>query len=285
MISLNKVLVSGAIAATLLSGGAAASLANATQLPATPQADSCTLTEGTLTWGVKESFRSYISGGIARGSWELVDGASYTTPNFMFSGGTGSAKLDGTAAVNFAGGVNFTGHGGILDLRMANPTVRIDSAEKATLLLDMRSNDMSGNLAVDEKQVALINLNIAGALTVDANTVTITAAPATMSASGVAAFSDFYEEGVEFDPVTFTAKSTEGCAKVLVGEKNTSAAPAEKKADDTAAKQSEKQADAAAPAAQSNNNTGLIIAGIVAAIAVICGTTVAIFKKRGSANK
>lgn len=93
---------------------------------ATPaQANACELTDAELSWGVKESFRSYISGGIAHGSWETLEGANYTTPNFLFTAGTGKAAPENGGEINFAGKIHFTGHEGLLDLTMANPSLVI----------------------------------------------------------------------------------------------------------------------------------------------------------------
>lgn len=204
------------IAAASLSLGAGS--ASAAPVETNTAAASCELTGGTLTWGVKESFRSYISGGIAHGSWEALDGATYETPNFNFTNGAGTAAAATGAEVKFGGKLHFTGHNGLLDLTMSNPTLVIKDNQSATLKLDMRSNDTSGELAVDESQVTVADINLAGNVTHDSNTITITAAPAVLAESGVAAFGDFYEAGAELDPVTFSVTSAAGCAGAAFGE-------------------------------------------------------------------
>lgn len=71
---------------------------------AAPDASGCTVTSATLSWGFKESFRSYISGSIAHGSWEALDGASYAAPVFIWDDGAGEFSADADAAtVAFAG--------------------------------------------------------------------------------------------------------------------------------------------------------------------------------------
>ncbi|MGV8876288.1 MAG: HtaA domain-containing protein, partial [Rhodoglobus sp.] len=50
----------------------------------------CSVSDAAITWGVKESLRSYISGTIAHGEWTVSDGASYSTPNFGWSDGAGA---------------------------------------------------------------------------------------------------------------------------------------------------------------------------------------------------
>ena len=124
--------------------------------PTAAQADTasgCEITDGALSWGVKESFRAYISGSIANGEWETSDGAAYETPDFHWTGGTGSFDPEtGTGSVSFAGAVHFTGHDGVLDLVLANPTIAFEDDGGAALLLDAKSNDMEGDVAVDTEQ-------------------------------------------------------------------------------------------------------------------------------------
>src|SRR5690606_10044019 len=84
----------------------------------------CVVTGGDLTWGVKESFRSYISGTIAHGSWEVSDGATYETPMFGWSNPTGEIDANtGEGSISFTGLIHFTGHDGALNLQMSNPSI------------------------------------------------------------------------------------------------------------------------------------------------------------------
>ena len=169
----------------------------------------CTVTGGTLTWGVKESFRSYISGSIAQGGWDAADGATYATPSFTFTGATGELDpVSGAGHVSFAGSVHFTGHGGILDLTIATPTLRIAAGGKATLLMDVRSNDTSGAPAVDAKQAEIGGLVAPLALDAAAGTLAGSAVPVTLTAPGAPAFGGFYQEGEELDPLTADVQLT-----------------------------------------------------------------------------
>ncbi len=61
----------------------------------TTAAEGCPVDDATLTWGFKETFRSYISGSIANGEWTVADGATYETPDFGWSDGTGAYDPDG----------------------------------------------------------------------------------------------------------------------------------------------------------------------------------------------
>ncbi|WP_119695749.1 HtaA domain-containing protein [Microbacterium halotolerans] len=166
-------------------------------------ATSCEIRGGALSWGVKESFRAYISGSIANGSWETSDGAEYDTPDFLWSGATGSVDPEtGAGAVSFTGTLHFTGHDGVLDLTLANPTIEFDGQGAAALLLDARSNDMEGEVAVDTEQEWIGDIAVDEDLAPTGGELAIDAAPITLTNSGADAFAGFYEAGAELDPLT-----------------------------------------------------------------------------------
>ena len=86
----------------------------------------CVVTDATLTWGFKESFRAYIDGDIANGEWTTSGGATYETPEFTWSDGQGHYDPEtGDGYVDFAGSVRFTGHDGLLDTTIADPSLNI----------------------------------------------------------------------------------------------------------------------------------------------------------------
>ena len=98
----------------------------------------------TLNWGIKTSFRNYISSGIASGSWTLSN-VSYVNNQYGWSDGTGSINTNETRGlVRFPGNVSFTGHGGVLTLVLSNIALRLTNAESATIIADVHSSDMSG---------------------------------------------------------------------------------------------------------------------------------------------
>ncbi|MCS0498800.1 HtaA domain-containing protein [Protaetiibacter mangrovi] len=186
-------------------------------LPAVPAAAEedagCTVSDATLVWGFKESFRAYIDGSIANGEWTTAGGASYATPLFTWADGTGAARDDGALELAFDGPVRFTGHGGVLDTTVADPRIVVD-AGGATLLLDVTGTTQAGD-AVDAHGVAFAELDLADA-TSDGDTVTWTDAPATLTADGAAAFGT-YPAGEPLDPVTLTATVAGGCASAVAG--------------------------------------------------------------------
>lgn len=189
---------------------AASLLAVPTGAVAAERADeTCAVSGGSLTWGFKESFRSYISGTIAKGSWEPVDGASYATPVFNWPATGGSVDpVTGEGSVSFGGGVRFTGHNGLLDTTIAQPTLVMDSAG-AHLLLDVSGLSMDDALAgaTDQvhsaTQVDFVTLDLAAvAPTTTGTGMSAAGVPTAITADGYAQFGN-YETGTAFDPISF----------------------------------------------------------------------------------
>lgn len=171
----------------------------------------CAATGGELVWGFKESFRSYISGTIANGEWAVADGASYETPNFRWTGGTGDYE-HGSGEVGFTGSITFTGHDGILDTTLVNPRLRFDGYS-AVVVLDVVGTTQEG-VPVDAHSVDFVRLDLSHAIHADENgTVTVTEAPAVLTADGAAAFGT-YLEGEPFDPVSVTFTTAPDCAPI-----------------------------------------------------------------------
>jgi hypothetical protein len=173
-----------------------------TALP-TATAAPCTVDDASLTWGFKESFRSYISGTIANGEWTVADGATYTTPDFGFSGGSGTLS-QGKGAISFPGSIEFTGHGGILDTTVANPQLRFDGSDTAMLLLDVSGTTQEG-APIDAKGVEFATVDVSG-LAVDG----VTEAKTVLTEAGAAAFGT-YEAGTALDPVTVEFAAASEC--------------------------------------------------------------------------
>ena len=171
----------------------------------------CVVDDATITWGFKESFRAYISGSIANGEWTVADGATYTVPDFGWSAGTGGYDAEtGEGLLAFAGSIDFTGHAGVLNTTVANPQIRFVDANTALVLLDISGTTQDG-AAVDTKAVEFAELDLSGVLENDGGAVTITAAPATLTAAGAAAFGT-YPAGEELDPVTVAFTTAADCA-------------------------------------------------------------------------
>lgn len=159
-----------------------------------------TIKSANLGWGVRDSFRNYVRGGIANGSWEL-NGTSYSSDAFNWSNGTGTFK-NGKGSISFSGSVRFTGHHGILDTTIANPRLEING-NSGTLYATMTSNDPSGK-ATSYGEVALLKVDLSG-LQSSADAVSVNGAATTLTAEGAKAFAGFYEAGKDMAPLSFSA--------------------------------------------------------------------------------
>ncbi|MDO4910317.1 MAG: HtaA domain-containing protein [Corynebacterium sp.] len=189
---------SAAMSATLSGAGQASGTCSSTYR----------VTANRLVWGVKESFRSYISGSIANGRWDL-NGTNYENGNFVWTGTTGSANSqDRSGIAQLNGSVRFTGHNGVLDMTISAPEI-VYRAGTGQLMATVVSNDMNGN-AVNYGRIAIANLSFAqlnlsnGVLTGATDSVTLTDA-------GARAFGDFYKAGDKLDALTFASAMSDTC--------------------------------------------------------------------------
>ena len=159
-----------------------------------------TIKSANLGWGVRDSFRNYVRGGIANGSWEL-NGTSYSSDAFNWSNGTGTFK-NGKGSISFSGSVRFTGHHGILDTTIANPRLEING-NSGTLYATINSNDPSGK-ATNYGEVALLKVDLSG-LQSSSDAVSVNGAATTLTAEGAKAFAGFYDAGKDMAPLSFSA--------------------------------------------------------------------------------
>lgn len=201
-----KSLVAVLLTGLLIAGGSSGSA-----IAANP----CSVTDATLTWGFKESFRSYISSAIANGEWTVSDGATYETPDFGWTDGTGSYEpANGEGLVRFTGSIRFTGHGGVLDTTVANPQLRFLGDGDAMLLLDVAGVTQDG-APIDQKAVEFAELDLADAVDLGDGDVTITAAPAALTPDGATAFGT-YEADEPLDPLSATFTLSSACVATAV---------------------------------------------------------------------
>ncbi|WP_431868096.1 HtaA domain-containing protein [Nocardiopsis eucommiae] len=209
---------------SLLSLTGAAALGASLTLAAAPAlADEApvSVTQGSATWGVKQSFRNYVSSPIAHGGYEAVDGATRNTDgtlDFPTASGTVS-KEDSSGEVSFSGGVVFTGHdygrGPVLEIRVADPRVEFDGQGAATVHADVTSREFAGadpslppGDLVEYGEVAVAELTGAE-IGVDGDVVTFTSEAGTLHADAVEPFASFYAAGDPMDPLSFTTEVVE----------------------------------------------------------------------------
>ncbi|MEV2246990.1 HtaA domain-containing protein [Streptomyces sp. NPDC049970] len=150
--------------------------------------------DAAVDWGVRRTFREYVTGSIGRGRWTLADGAQDGGAVFRFPQGKGSYDL-GRRKLNasFAGGVHFTGAGG-LDLELAGFTARVASG-RGTLLADVTTGGST------REDVPLVTFPAKG-LTPEGGLAVLTEVPTTLTADGAEAFGSLYRAGTAMDPVS-----------------------------------------------------------------------------------
>jgi hypothetical protein len=173
----------------------------------------CQVLESEITWGFKESFRSYISGAIALGQWTTSGDVDYTTPVFIFSGGEGALAPDrSSGSVAFEGELLFEGHGGILRTSLGDPTLTLQGPRQATLVFDVTGDTMD-MVSVSTDDVEFVTLEwSAGDESLDIATGewVVTGAKATLTTAGSNAFGT-YPSGEEFDPLDLRLVVASSC--------------------------------------------------------------------------
>ncbi|MFF5972388.1 HtaA domain-containing protein [Streptomyces sp. NPDC012769] len=150
--------------------------------------------DAAVDWGVRRTFREYVTGAIARGRWTLSGGAQDGGALFRFPNGKGTydpekQSLDAT----FAGSVRFTGTH--LDLTFGKVTVAVTGG-RGTL-----SADVTGAGRPTEKAVPLVTFPVAD-LAPRNGLAVVTEAPATLTDGGARAFAGMYRAGTAMDPVS-----------------------------------------------------------------------------------
>jgi hypothetical protein len=186
-----------------------------------PAASAAAISEGTLTWGVKQSWRNYAGFPILSDEVAQIPSGEFTFP--VQSGDHDPAT--GTTTVQFSGSVQwqthwlpdepaqpsippgYTGSTDIflLDVTLTDPQVVI-SASESVLTVEAVSRSLDTWELIDYGRVPLVTLAIDGVTpTVAAGEViwsSLTAAFTDVAASEV--FGGFYTQGLIVDPVSFT---------------------------------------------------------------------------------
>lgn len=279
----------GAVA--LLGAGlivAPATAAVAAPVKAETTAGFCEVTEGNLTWGLKETFRSYIKSSIAKGDWETFDGAEYELPNFVWNEATGEFNPEtGEGTVSFEGVLHFTGHGGVLDMWLGNPTFEFGADGTLSMLFDARSNDVEGNPKIEVTQEYFGDLGTVDpvALTVGETTnASYENVQTILTEEGAPAFGDFYEPGDLLDPVNLSF--TVDCATAVAAEPEPAPEESTEAEDATTDEADETEEVADEPAETEDENNWLLVGTIAGALALgaIAGGVIAAVKRKSAAQ-
>ncbi|RII42401.1 hypothetical protein DWB68_07555 [Galactobacter valiniphilus] len=192
--------------------------------PETPGTDNgsdeeLTISNATLNWGLKKSFRDYVVGPIGGGKLTVSDGAKQAAKNgvFSFTGGSGTLK-NGLGTISFNGTVNVTGHEGEMDLTFSQLRVKVTGPTKAELIASVTAPKTSMTDAINLKDVVLASLSFdAKNLTFNnaalgfkaavsaSKLLVLSDAKATLTKAGVPALAGFYEAGTVLDAVSVNA--------------------------------------------------------------------------------
>ncbi|WOX09262.1 HtaA domain-containing protein [Streptomyces sp. N50] len=162
------------------------------------------IADGAVDWGVRRTFREYVTGDIAKGKWTLSAGAEDGGALFRFPGGEGTYK-NGELTASFKGAVRFTGAEG-LDLKLSGVRATVEDG-KGTLYADVTGTDGAG-ADFTGKKVPLVTFAAKG-LKATKGLVKVTEAPAKLTAQGVKAFGGMYPAGTAMDPVSVAVALTD----------------------------------------------------------------------------
>ncbi|GGQ61706.1 HtaA domain-containing protein [Streptomyces pilosus] len=190
--------------------GAPAPAPSATKPATTAPATKGRIADGTLGWGVKQSFRTYVTGPVAKGTVTASAGATQAAGNgaFTFTGASGTYDTGaGRLTAAFKGAVNFKGHeeNGTYGLDLTLTDLRATLANgTGTLSADVTS------LGAASPDVVLAELKAKSpALTAKNDVITVNGVTATLTAAGAKAFGGFYTAGSALDPVGLSVALTD----------------------------------------------------------------------------
>ncbi|MFJ7585925.1 HtaA domain-containing protein [Streptomyces sp. NPDC097617] len=224
--------------------------------------------DAAVDWGVRRTFREYVTGSIGQGKWVLAEGAQDGGALFRFPQGKGAFDgAKGTLDAAFAGTVQFTG--AHLDLTLGKMSVKVENG-KGVLSADVTTGGQTKNA------VPLVEFD-AQALKTEGKLATLTEAPAILTEGGSQAFNSMYKAGTEMDPVSLAVAldSTAQLPALPDLGSTASSAPA-----------SASPSTGPAPVAKDakSSSTGLFIALAVAVLVLAGGGGFLIVRKRRTAQ-
>ncbi|MGW4997253.1 HtaA domain-containing protein [Streptomyces hydrogenans] len=234
-----------------------------------PAATAGSLRTAAVDWGVRRTFREYVTGAIAQGRWTLADGAQDGGALFRFPSGTGRYDpAAGTLDAAFAGSVRFTGSH--LDLTLARVTVTVTGGT-GTLAADVTSAGKT------ERAVPLVTF-AAGRLAPENGLAVVTEAPAELTEGGARAFGGMYKAGTAMDPVSLAVSVDPAAA--LPALPDLGSAPTDPPAATPSAKPSASAAPVTAAASTDSGTPAVVYAGIAAGVLAAAVAAYALLRRR-----
>ncbi|GAA0644665.1 HtaA domain-containing protein [Streptomyces malaysiensis subsp. malaysiensis] len=160
-------------------------------------------TTAAVDWGVRRTFREYVTGPIAKGEWRLSRGAQDGGALFRFPGGKGTYdERRHTLSATFQGRIAFRGKD--LDLALSGVSLRIADG-RGTLAADVTRDGTT------DKAVPVATFK-APQLRPEKGLIALTEAPATLTSRGAEAFGGLYRAGTAMDPVSLAVALDAGAA-------------------------------------------------------------------------
>lgn len=139
-----------------------------------------------LRWGIKASFVSYVVG-MPDGAMSVTHGAVADPAGFLFPVVDASAfdSRTGSGILRFGGDVRLRGHGGMLQVRIADPELVVDEEGPRLSIED------TGGSRLTIAHLGTPSVAEGGGLQI----------PATLTAEAVPYFNDVYPERTPLDPL------------------------------------------------------------------------------------
>ncbi|WP_328913145.1 MULTISPECIES: HtaA domain-containing protein [unclassified Streptomyces] len=249
----------------------------ATGKPATEKPG--TVVDAAVDWGVRRTFREYVTGDIAQGHWTLAGGAKDGGALFRFGAGHGTydAKKH-TLDAAFTGSLRFVGMRGSdgaygLDLTISAVRVTVAGA-KGTLYAD---------------GVPFVTFTAPAALVAEKGLISVAEAPTKLTAQGAAKFNGLYTAGASMDPLTLSVALDKAAALPAlpnIGSDPTTSDPTASTSPSAAAVEpSARPTDHTEKAAAgSDAHVGAWAAGAAAVLAVAALGTAAVLRRRRRAS-
>ncbi|GAA1919132.1 HtaA domain-containing protein [Streptomyces durmitorensis] len=234
--------------------------------------------DAAVDWGVRRTFREYVTGSIAQGEWKLSAGAQDGGALFRFPRGEGTYdKKKQTLDADFAGAVRFTGEHG-LDLALSKVAVEVKDG-KGTLFADVDSKGSKSSKGVTLKKAPLITF-AAEELKPKDGLVSLTEVPSKLTADGAKAFGGMYKAGSDMDPLSLAVGLDADAKLPALPDLGSSASPAPQ------AKKAEPKTENTASDASDSSSPALPI-GIGAGVALLLAAAVTfgvVRKKRAATD-
>ncbi|MFJ2826348.1 HtaA domain-containing protein [Streptomyces sp. NPDC087263] len=257
---------------------AAAPKASSTPTPtksAAKKETSGTIANGAVDWGVRRTFREYVTGDIAQGGWTLSSGAQDGGALFRFPAGEGTYKKDARSLeAEFDGAVRFTGEQG-LDLKLSGVRVTVEDA-KGTLYADVTSVGFTG------RKVALATFT-AKDFTPKGDLVELTEVPTKLTAQGAKAFGGMYQTGTAMDPLSLAVALTDDAALPALPDLGSSATESASPSV-TPEAATETRTDTAEAAASTSDGAPVLPIGLVTGALLVAGAAYAFVVRRRRAR-